>query len=154
MAEAKKPAKAPAKKAAAKSDGFTADERAAMKERAKELKAAKAGADAEKLTLAAIADMTGNDKVLAERVHALIKTHAPSLKAKTWYGMPAYANKDDKVVVFFQAAAKFKARYATLGFNDAATLDDGNMWATAFGLTKLTAVDEKRIAELIKKAAG
>jgi len=154
MAEAKKPAKAPVKKAATKSDGFTADERAAMKDRAKELKAAKAGADAEKLTLAAIAEMPAADRTIAERIHALVKANAPALKAKTWYGMPAYANKDDKVVVFFQAAAKFKARYATLGFNDAATLDDGNMWPSAFALTKLTAADEKRIGELIKKAAG
>lgn len=150
MAEAKKPAKAAAKK----DDGFSAEERAAMKERAKELKAAKAGADAEKLTLAAIAEMQGTDRELAERIHAIVKEHAPGLKAKTWYGMPAYANKADKIVVFFQGADKFKARYATLGFNDAATLDDGNMWPTAFGLTRITAADEKRIAELIKKAAG
>jgi uncharacterized protein YdhG (YjbR/CyaY superfamily) len=149
MAEAKKSAKT-----AKKDDGFSADERAAMKDRAKELKAAKAGADSEKLTLAAIAEMQGTDRELAERIHAIIKTHAPGLKSKTWYGMPAYANKADKVVVFFQAADKFKARYATLGFNDAATLDDGNMWPVAFGLTKITAADEKRIAELIKKAAG
>ena len=139
-----------------KNDGFTDDERAAMKERAKELKAAKArgkAADAEADLLAKVAEMTGDDRVLAEGVHALVKRVAPELAAKTWYGMPAYA-KDGKVVLFFQSAAKFKARYATLGFNDPAALDDGTMWPTAFALTELTEADEKRIADLVRKAAG
>ncbi|MEU2548117.1 hypothetical protein ABZ618_22205 [Streptomyces roseolus] len=139
-----------------KNDGFTDDERAAMKERAKELKAAKArgkAADAEADLLAKIAEMTGDDRVLAEGVHALVKRVAPELAAKTWYGMPAYA-KDGKVVLFFQSAAKFKARYATLGFNDSAALDDGDMWPTAFALTTLTPEVEARIEALVKKAAA
>ncbi|GGR13987.1 iron chaperone [Streptomyces roseolus] len=139
-----------------KNDGFTDDERAAMKERAKELKAAKArgkAADAEADLLAKIAEMTGDDRVLAEGVHALVKKVAPELAAKTWYGMPAYA-KDGKVVLFFQSAAKFKARYATLGFNDSAALDDGDMWPTAFALTTLTPEVEARIEALVKRAAA
>ncbi|MFC9730887.1 iron chaperone [Streptomyces roseolus] len=139
-----------------KNDGFTDDERAAMKERAKELKAAKArgkAADAEADLLAKVAEMTGDDRVLAEGVHALVKRVAPELAAKTWYGMPAYA-KDGKVVLFFQSAAKFKARYATLGFNDSAALDDGDMWPTAFALTTLTPEVEARIETLVKRAAA
>ncbi|MFF7812758.1 iron chaperone [Streptomyces roseolus] len=141
---------------ATKNDGFTDDERAAMKERAKELKSAKArgkAADAEADLLAKIAEMTDDDRALAEGVHALVKKVAPELAAKTWYGMPAYA-KDGKVVLFFQSAAKFKARYATLGFNDSAALDDGDMWPTAFALTALTPEVEARIEALIERAAA
>ncbi len=150
--------KKPAKRTAARdtsSEEWTADERAAMKERNKELKAAarrgKDKADGEADVLAKIAEMPNSDRVMAERIHAVIKTNAPDLSPKTWYGMPAYA-RDGKVVCFFQAADKFKARYATFGFNDTANLDDGAMWPTAWALTKLTAADEKRIGELVKKA--
>ena len=143
---------------AAKSKGFTADERAAMQERARELKAeARASKNreaGEADLLAKIAEMPESDRVMAERIHAVIKASAPALLPKTWYGMPAYANDDGKVVCFFQAADKFKARYATFGFNDTANLDDGSMWPTAWALTKLTAADEKKIAELVKKAAS
>ena len=139
-----------AKKKAAK--GFSAEERAAMRERAKELKAAERGADAEKELLAKIAEMPKADRDVAERLHALIKKSAPELSPKTWYGMPAYANKDGKVVCFFRNAGKFKDRYGTFGFNDAAKLDDGAMWPTAFALTKLTPAEEKKIAALVKKA--
>ncbi len=141
---------------ATKNEGFTEDERAAMKERAKELKAAKArgkAADAEADLLAKVAEMTGDDRTLAEGIHALVKKAAPELAAKTWYGMPAYA-KDGKVVLFFQSAAKFKARYATLGFNDSAALDEGDMWPTAFALTTLTPEVEARIEALIRRAAA
>ena len=128
-----------------------------MKERAQELKAARRGragkADGESDVLAKIAEMPEPDRAMAERIHAIVKASAPDLAPKTWYGMPAYA-KDGKVVCFFQSAQKFKARYATLGFNDAANLDDGTMWPTAFALTKLTAADEARIAALVKKAAS
>jgi uncharacterized protein YdhG (YjbR/CyaY superfamily) len=132
---------------------FTAEERAAMKERAQELKAAGKKADGEQDVLAKIAEMPKSDRVMAERIHAIVKASSPELSPKTWYGMPAYA-LDGKVVCFFQSAHKFKARYATLGFSDAAKLDDGAMWPTAFALTKLTAADEKRIAALVKKAVG
>lgn len=145
-----------AKRAAADADGFTAEERAAMKERAQEVKAARRGSraqDAESTVLAKIAEMPEADRALAERIHAIVKANAPELTPKTWYGMPAYA-KDGKVVCFFQAASKFNTRYATLGFNDSANLDEGTMWPTAFALTALTADDEARIAALIKKAAG
>ena len=139
------------------STGFTAEERAAMKERAKELKAeARADKDkaaGEKAVLAAIAAMPGPDRAMAKRLHALIKASAPALMPKTWYGMPAYA-RDDKVVCFFQSAAKFKSRYATLGFNDKANLDEGNMWPTSFALKKLTAADEARIGALVKRAVS
>jgi uncharacterized protein YdhG (YjbR/CyaY superfamily) len=137
------------------SGGFTAAERAAMKERSKELKAAKRGkkADPEVEVLAKIAEMSEPDRGLAERLHALVKEHAPSLTARTWYGMPAYA-KDGKVLCFFQASEKFGARYATLGFNDVATLDDGTMWPTAFALTALTPENEARIGELLRKAVS
>ena len=133
--------------------GFTADERAAMRERARELKAAKNKADWESDLLAKIAEMPEPDRVMAERLHALIKATAPTLTPKTWYGMPAYA-KDDKVVCFFKSADKFKSRYATLGFEEAANLDDGAMWPTSFALKKLTAADEAKIRALVKKAVG
>jgi len=136
------------------SAGFTADERAAMKERARELKNAKRGTDGEKDVLSAIAKMPEPDRAISERLHKLIRAAAPALLPKTWYGMPAYANADEKVVVFFKPASKFKDRYLTLGFNDAARLDDGAMWATSYALMKLTAAEEKRIRELVKKAAG
>ncbi|MET7472796.1 DUF1801 domain-containing protein [Streptomyces sp. NPDC005648] len=140
-----------------KYDGFTAAEREAMKERAKELKSTarrgRAKADTEAEVLAKIAEMTQEERVLAEGIHAIVKAAAPHLTPKTWYGMPAYA-KDGKVVCFFQPASKFKARYSTLGFNDPATLDDGTMWPTAFALTALTPQNEAAITALIAKAAG
>ena len=138
-------------------EGFTDEERGAMKERAKELKAsARRGSradkeDGESEVLAKIAEMTEPDRGMAERIHAVVKASAPDLSPRTWYGMPAYA-KDGRVVCFFQPAQKFKSRYATLGFNDGANLDDGTMWPTSFALTKLTKADEKRIAALVKKA--
>jgi uncharacterized protein YdhG (YjbR/CyaY superfamily) len=136
-----------------KSKGFTAEEKAAMRARAKELKAEQTKADGEADVLARIAEMQGSDRAMAERLHAIIKATAPDLTPKTWYGMPAYA-KDGKVVCYFRNASKFKDRYATFGFNDAATLDDGAMWPTAYALTKLTAADEKHIAALVKKAVS
>lgn len=139
---------------ASKSSGFTAEERAAMKERARELKNAKRGADGEKDILAAIAKVPESERELCGKLHRVIRDAAPRLLPKTWYGMPAYANADEKVVVFFKPASKFKDRYLTLGFNDAARLDDGAMWPTSYALTKLTATEEKRIRELVKKAAG
>jgi uncharacterized protein YdhG (YjbR/CyaY superfamily) len=137
--------------------GFTAEERAAMKERAKKLKA-EARANQEKAAgerdvLAKIAEMQGSDRVMAERFHAIIKASAPALSPKTWYGMPAYA-KDDKIVCFFTPAQKFNSRYATFGFNDTANLDDGAMWPVSFALSELVAADEARIAAIVKKAAG
>jgi len=141
------------------SEGWTDEERAAMKERAREMKAAaRRGkradkADGESEVLAKIAEMPEPDRVMAERLHALIKAGAPALSPRTWYGMPAYA-KDGKVVCFFQAADKFKSRYATFGFNDDANLDEGTMWPTAFALTELTAADEARIGALVKKAVS
>ena len=151
MATSDKPAKKPAAKAS--KDGFTAEERAAMKERAREAKAAQSGAEAEAEVLAKIAEMDPTDRHLAERVHAIVKESAPHLSPRTWYGMPAYA-RDGKVVVFFQNAGKFKARYSTLGFSDEAKLDDGNMWPNSYALTKLTKDDEARIAALVRQAAG
>ena len=136
-----------------KSQGFTAEERAAMKERAKELKAATRAEDGERAVLAKIAEMPEPDRSMAERIHALVKANAPDLMPKTWYGMPAYA-RDDKIVCFFQSAAKFDARYATLGFNDTANLDEGGMWPTAFALKALTAAEEAKIAALVKKAVS
>jgi uncharacterized protein YdhG (YjbR/CyaY superfamily) len=145
--------KKPATKRTQKSDtGFTPEERAAMKERAQELKAAKGKADGESDVLAAIAKMPEQDRAMAERLHALVKTSAPALSPKTWYGMPAYA-KDGKVVCFFKSASKFKERYATFGFNEAANLDEGAMWPTSFALTELTGADEAKLATLVKKAA-
>ena len=136
------------------SEGFTAEERAAMRERAKELKAEAQKADGERAVLAKIAEMEGPDRAMAERLHEIVKASAPSLSPKTWYGMPAYANKDGKVVCYFQSAEKFDARYATFGFNDAANLDEGAMWPTSFALKELSAAEEAKIAELVKRAAG
>jgi uncharacterized protein YdhG (YjbR/CyaY superfamily) len=163
MAE-RKPAKSgtqqSAKRTAGKaSKGFTDEERAAMRERAKEVKAAarrgpRAGkADGESDVLAKIAEMPVPDRAMAERLHAIIKASAPALSPRTWYGMPAYA-KDGKVVCFFTPASKFKERYATFGFNAEANLDEGTMWPTSFALTELTAADEARIAELVKRAVS
>jgi uncharacterized protein YdhG (YjbR/CyaY superfamily) len=135
-------------------EGFTDEERGAMKERAKELKAEGRRADGENALLAKIAEMPEPDRVMAERLHAIITASAPDLSPKTWYGMPAYANEDGKVVCYFTAASKFKSRYATFGFNDDANLDDGNMWPTSFALTKLTAADEARIGALVKQAVS
>jgi len=136
------------------SDVFTGEERAAMRELAEERRRARSGtADGESDVLAKITEMPEPDRVMAERLHAIIKASVPTLSPRTWYGMPAYA-KDGKVICFFQSAHKFKSRYATLGFNDAAHLDEGAMWPTAFALTELTAADEVRIAALVKRAAG
>jgi uncharacterized protein YdhG (YjbR/CyaY superfamily) len=152
-----------AKSSAKTYEGFTAEERAAMKDRAEELKAAgrrgsRAGkanktdqTDGESEVLAKLAEMDEPDRVLGERLHAIIKASAPSLSPKTWYGMPAYA-QDGKIVCFFQPAQKFNTRYATLGFSDKANLDDGTMWPTTYALTELTAADEARIAALVKQA--
>jgi uncharacterized protein YdhG (YjbR/CyaY superfamily) len=134
--------------------GFTAEEKAAMKERARELKAEAAKADGEKALLDKIAEMPEPDRLMATRIHEIVTANAPSLTPKTWYGMPAYANKDGKVVCFFQAAAKFEARYATFGFNDTANLDEGDMWPTSFAVKKLTAADEAKIAALVKKSVS
>ena len=160
MAE-RKPAKKGARQSAkgtsgTASKGFTAEERAAMKERSRELKAAarRGGkADGESDVLAKIAEMPEPDRAMAERLHALITASAPALAPRTWYGMPAYA-KDGNVVCFFQSAQKFKARYATLGFSDKANLDEGAMWPTSFALTELTAAEEARIAALVKQAVS
>jgi uncharacterized protein YdhG (YjbR/CyaY superfamily) len=134
-----------------KKDGFTAEEKAAMRARAKELKAA---ADGESAVREALAGMTPDDRAIGERLHAIVKKTAPELTPKTWYGMPAYANKDGKVVCFFRNAGKFKERYAMFGFNDTANLDEGSMWPVAFALTKLTKADEARIAKLVKQAVS
>src|SRR6476620_1907178 len=136
-----------------KSKGFTAEERAAMKERARELKAEAEKADGESALLAKIAEMKGNDRAMAKRLHAIVKATAPDLTPKTWYGMPAYA-RDGKVVCFFKSAAKFNSRYATLGFEEAANLDDGAMWPTSFALKGLTDAEEKKIVALVKKAVS
>ena len=140
-----------------KSTRFTDDERAAMKSRAQELKAEarsnKDKAEGERALLAAIAAMQESDRVMAERLHAIVQDTAPNLSPKTWYGMPAYA-RDGKVVCFFKSAEKFNSRYATFGFEEAAKLDEGAMWPTSYALTKLTAADEARIAALVKKAAS
>jgi uncharacterized protein YdhG (YjbR/CyaY superfamily) len=132
-------------------EGFTAEEKAAMKARARELKD---NADGESAVRAAIAAMSPRDRAIAKRLHELIKAAAPDLTPKTWYGMPAYANKDGKVVCFFRNAGKFKERYAMFGFNDSAKLDEGSMWPVAFALTKLTAADEAKIRALVKRAVG
>ncbi len=134
-----------------KKDGFSAEEKAAMRARAKELKAA---ADGEAAVREALAGMTPEDRALGERIHALVGKAAPELTPKTWYGMPAYANKDGKVVCFFRDAAKFKERYAMFGFNDSARLDAGSLWPVAFALTKLTKADEARLAKLVKQAVS
>ena len=151
---AKKATQKSVKSAAGKgSKGFTAEERAAMKERAQELKAEARRADGEKAVLAAISKMPEPDRSMGKRLHALIKSSAPTLSPKTWYGMPAYA-KDDKVVCFFQSADKFKSRYATFGFNDTANLDQGALWPTSFALKELTAAEEAKIRKLVKKAVS
>jgi uncharacterized protein YdhG (YjbR/CyaY superfamily) len=134
-----------------KKDGFTAEEKAAMRARAKELKA---GADGESAVREALAAMTPDDRSIGERIHAIVKEAAPDLVPKTWYGMPAYANKQGKVVCFFRNATKFKERYAMFGFNDSANLDDGSMWPIAFAIAKLTKADEARIAKLVKQAVS
>ena len=139
------------KKTTKASKGFTDEERGAMKERAEELKANKV--DGESAVLAKIEEMPAADRALAERLHAIITASAPSLSPKLWYGMPAYA-RDGKVVCFFQPAHKFKTRYATLGFNDSANLDEGSLWPVAFALTELTAAEEAKISELVKRAVS
>ena len=149
---AKKGTKTSAKRTGT-SNTFTAEERAAMKERAQELKAAKNREEGERALLAKVAEMPKPDRAMAERLHAIVTKTAPSLWPKTWYGMPAYA-KDDKIVCFFQSAEKFKSRYATFGFNDKANLDEGAMWPTSFALKKLTAAEERKISALVKKAVS
>ena len=158
MAERKPPKKGTQKSAKSttaikKSKGFTDEERAAMKERAQELKAEAAKADGESALLAKIAEMQGPDRAMAKRLHAIIKAGAPALSPKTWYGMPAYA-KDGKVVCFFQGAKKFSTRYASFGFNDTANLDEGALWPVAFALKELTATEEATIATFVKKAVS
>jgi uncharacterized protein YdhG (YjbR/CyaY superfamily) len=143
--------KRPTTKRTGSSTGFSPAERAAMKERAKELKAEAARADGEKALLEKVAEMKGNDRTMAKRLHELITAAAPSLAPKTWYGMPAYA-KDGKIVCFFQSAAKFDSRYATFGFSDEANIDQGAMWATSWALKELTPAEEKKIVALVKKA--
>ncbi len=139
------------KKKGTKSEGFSAEEKAAMRARARELKAA---TDGETAVQEALAKMAASDRAMGKRIHALVKKSAPDLSPKTWYGMPAYANKDGKVVCFFRDAGKFKERYAMLGFNDSANLDQGSMWPIAFALKKLTKADEATIGKLVKKAVG
>ena len=139
---------------AKKAERFTVEERAAMRERAREQKAEAQRADGERAVLAKIAEMQGPDRVMAERLHEIVKASAPALSPKTWYGMPAYANKDGKVVCHFQSAEKFNSRYATLGFSDQANLDDGTMWPAYYALTELTAETEERITALLKRAVS
>jgi uncharacterized protein YdhG (YjbR/CyaY superfamily) len=134
-------------------NALTAEERAAMKELVQERKSQARGGDGESAVLAKIAEMPQPDRAMAERLHSIIKASAPSLSPRTWYGMPAYA-KNDKVLCFFQSAAKFKARYATFGFSDKANLDDGNMWPSSFALKELTSTEEQQIARLVKQAAS
>jgi uncharacterized protein YdhG (YjbR/CyaY superfamily) len=141
-------------KRTAASKGFTAEEKAAMRERAKELKAEQSKAAGESDLLSKIAEMPPADRSLAERIHAIVKANAPTLSPKTWYGMPAYADADGKVVVFFQDAGKFKYRYATLGFQDAANIDDGDLWPVSFALQKWTPAVEERIAALVRAAVS
>jgi uncharacterized protein YdhG (YjbR/CyaY superfamily) len=151
---AKETTRKPAKSTAAKGKtgrGWSPEERAAAKAYAAELKAEERGANDEKAALEAIAAMPPKDRAMGKRIHEIVKASAPDIAAKTWYGMPAYA-KDGKVICFFQSAAKFKARYATLGFNDPANLDEGTMWPTSWALKELTPADEKKIAALVKKA--
>ena len=145
------PAKKPVKKATRPSAGFTAEDRAAMRERARELKAAAGKADSERDVLAKIAEMPKADRAIAKRIHAIVEANAPDLAPRTWYGMPAYA-KDGKVVCFFQSAQKFKSRYATFGFSDRANLDKGAMWPTSYAVKELTAAEEKKIGALVKQA--
>jgi uncharacterized protein YdhG (YjbR/CyaY superfamily) len=146
-------AKKATQKSTKKSKGFTDEERAAMKERAQELKAEARKAEGESALLAKVAEMPEPDRAMAERLHAIIKASAPALSPKTWYGMPAYA-RDGKVVCFFQSADKFKSRYATVGFSDEANLDEGAMWPTSFALKELTAAAEAKIGALVKKAVS
>ena len=148
------PEKKKAEKSAKKVKGFISEERDAMKERAKELKANASKEEAENAVLEKIAEMLEPERAMAERLHTLIKANAPSLSPKTWYGMPAYANKDGKIVCFYQSAQKFGTRYGTLGFSDSAKLDDGNLWPTTFALKELTAAVEERISDLVKKAVS
>src|ERR1700749_4703625 len=152
MTETKNPAKTTARRGQ-KHEGFSADERAAMKERARELKAAAGRAEGERDLLAKIEEMTGPDRAMAERIHAIVTATAPELAPRTWYGMPAYA-RDGAVVCFFQPAQKFKSRYATLGFSDTANLDEGAMWPVTYALTGLTDALEAKIAELVKQAVS
>jgi uncharacterized protein YdhG (YjbR/CyaY superfamily) len=147
----KKTAKKPTR-GSASATGLTAEEKAALRETIADQKAAARGVEGETALLAKIAAMAEPDRGMAKRIHAIVKTNAPSLSPTTWYGMPAYANKAGKAVLFFQDKAKFKARYSTLGFNDIANLDDGELWATAFALKDLTAAGEAKIAALVKKA--
>jgi uncharacterized protein YdhG (YjbR/CyaY superfamily) len=142
------------KKTAKKSTGLSAEEKAALKETLKERKANASKEEAEKAALAAITAMPEPDRSMAKRIHEIIKDNAPALSAKTWYGMPAYANQDGKVVCFFQTGEKFGSRYATFGFQDVAKLDQGAMWPTSFALMGLTAAEEKKIAALVKKAVS
>jgi uncharacterized protein YdhG (YjbR/CyaY superfamily) len=142
------------RKTAKKNTGFSAEERAAMKERAQELKAEASRADGERALLAKVAEMKGKDRAMAKRIHAILKASAPSLSPKTWYGMPAYANKDGKVVCYFQSAEKFNSRYATFGFSDEANIDQGAMWPTSFALKDVTDAEEKKIGALVKKAVS
>jgi uncharacterized protein YdhG (YjbR/CyaY superfamily) len=134
-----------------KKDGFTAEEKAAMRARAKELKTAAVGEEA---VVSALAAMSPDDRALGERIHAIVKENAPDLTPKTWYGMPAYANKDGKVVCFFQSAETFNAKYATIGFSDQANLDESAMWPTSFALKELTATEEAKIGALVKRAVS
>ena len=152
MAERKVATKSTQKSAGKVQRGLSAEERAALKETVQERKAAERGENDEKALLAKIAEMSGSDRAIAKRLHELVKSSAPSLSPKTWYGMPAYADKDGKVVCFFTPADKFKSRYATFGFNDAAKLDEGTMWPTSFALKELTAADAAKIGALVKKA--
>ncbi|HEX8099615.1 MAG TPA: DUF1801 domain-containing protein [Actinomycetota bacterium] len=152
-ATAQKAAKSTATTKKKTSSVFTAEERAAMKELARERKAEASKADGESEVLAKIAEMKGSDRTMAKRIHEIVTEAAPDLAPRTWYGMPAYA-KDGKVVCYFQDAAKFKARYATFGFSDTANIDDGPMWPTSFALKDLTPAEEKRISQLVKKAVS
>jgi uncharacterized protein YdhG (YjbR/CyaY superfamily) len=145
------PAKSTTRKPA---KGLTAEERAALKERLKEEKAEREGKARESDVLAKIAEMPEPDRSMAQRIHEIVKASAPDLSPKTWYGMPAYANKDGKIICFFTAAAKFSSRYATFGFNDDANLDEGNMWPASFALKELTPAEEAKIAALVKKAVS
>jgi uncharacterized protein YdhG (YjbR/CyaY superfamily) len=139
------------KRAPKSGKGFTPEERAAMRERIRELKAASSREDGERAVLAKISTMQPSDRVMAQRIHAIMKANAPTLTPRTWYGMPAYS-KDEQVICFFRDAAKFKTRYATLGFSDGANLDEGRMWPTDFALKELSPAEEERIAALVKKA--
>jgi uncharacterized protein YdhG (YjbR/CyaY superfamily) len=151
MSPAKSTKKSTKSTPARPSEGFTAEERAAMRERVREIKAG--GSDGESEVLAKIAEMPESDRVMAERIHAIVRDTAPELTPRTWYGMPAYS-KDGKVLCYFRSAQKFKTRYATFGFSDKANLDDGGMWPTDYALKKLTAADEKRVVALVKQAVS